>query len=401
MKKIYETLDAINKTGWVPNIKVIQGVSSDPEVTIDGKKVLLLCSANYLGLANDREVKNAMIEGIEQYGLHPTGSRLISGTQDIHLKLEKEVADFKKQESAMLFTTGTMANIGTIPALMNLPLVSILSYLKLKFFSNGSHIFSDKLNHATIIDGCKLSKGKTHVYKHIDMGDLEDKLKKVGKNDRKLIVSDGVFSMDGDIAPLPKLIELAKKYDAMLMIDDAHGTGVIGEKGGGISEYFNISEGIDIHMGTFSKSFGLLGGFIAGNKKLIDYLKISARTYIFSGALWGSISFAVLKSFEILKKDKERLNKLKKNSNYFRDGLKRIGYKVIDGDTPIIPIFIGDEIKAIKISEELLNRGILAPSVRYPAVDKGESRIRFSIISTLTREQLDKTLNTLEIIKNH
>jgi len=315
MKKIIETLNVINKSGWAPDIKVIEGISCDPIVKINKKRILLMCSANYLGYANDERLKKAVIEGINKFGLHPTGSRLISGTQDIHIKVEKAVADFKNQESSMIFTSGTHANLGTIPALMDIPLTSILSFLRYKLSSNGNYIFSDESNHATIIDGCKLSKAEKIIFKHADMDDLESKLTEVNRKNRKLIISDGVFSMDGDIAPLPKLVELAKEYNALLMIDDAHGTGVIGEHGGGTTDYYGIKEGVDVHMGTFSKSFGLLGGFIAGNKELIEYLKLSARTYIFSGAFWGSITFGVLKALELINNEDDRRKRLHEHSN--------------------------------------------------------------------------------------
>lgn len=399
MEKIKETLKEITKSGWAPDIKVIQGASSDPVVVIDGRRILLMSSANYLGLANDRELKDAVKEGIDKFGLHPSSSRLVSGTQNIHLEVEKEIAKFKNQESGMIFTSGTLANIGTIPALMDLPLMSVLSFLRYKFSSNGNYIFSDEYNHATIIDGCRLSKAETVVYKHLDMDDLESKLAEVNRKNRKLIISDGVFSMDGDIVPLPKLIEIAKEYNAMLMIDDAHGTGVIGKHGGGTADYFNIKNGVDIHMGTFSKAFGLLGGFVSGKDELIEYLKITARTYIFGGAFWGSITYAVLKALEIIKNRPELRIKLKEHSDYFRSGLKRLGLDVLGTDTPIVPIMIGDEMKAKELSETLFKRGILVPPITFPAVGKGKSRLRFSIIATLEKKHLDYVLNNLEDIK--
>ena len=400
MKKIIETLEAIQKSGWAPDIRVIKGISSEPILNIDGKRILSMCSANYLGLANDDQMKKALIEGIEKYGLHPTGSRLISGTQDIHLKVENEIAKYKNQEGSVMFNSGTHANIGIIPAITDLPLVSILSFLRYRFSSNGNYIFSDEFNHASIIDGCRLSKAEKIVYKHLDMDDLESKLAEVNRKNRKLIISDGVFSMDGDITPLPKLVELAKEYNALLMIDDAHGTGVIGKHGGGTTDFYNIKEGVDIHMGTFSKSFGLTGGFVAGSNDLVEFLKISARTYIFSGALWGSVSYAVLKALDIFKNEPERRVKLHENSNYFRDGLKRIGFNILGNNTPIIPLMIGDEMKAKEISKLLYDRGIFVPYCAFPAVEKGKSRLRFSIISTLEQKHLDYVLNNLSELKS-
>ncbi|MFH1236545.1 MAG: aminotransferase class I/II-fold pyridoxal phosphate-dependent enzyme [Parcubacteria group bacterium] len=398
MEKIRVILEGIKSRDWMPDIKVITGISSDPEVVIDGRKVLLMCSGNYLGLANDPRVKRAVVEGIEKYGLHPAGSRLVSGTQDIHLKVEKVVAQFKKQEDAMIFTTGTLANLGTIPALVDSPLMSVSDYLKSRFLPEKSFIFSDKLNHATIIDGCRISKAHVAVYQHADMKDLEAKIKNTGKG-RKLIVSDGVFSMDGDSAPLAQLVSIAREYNALLMIDDAHGTGVIGENGGGITDYFHLHDGVDIHMGTFSKAFGLLGGFIAGKGELIEYLRIAARTYVFSGAFWGSIVYAIQKSLDIIINEQERRKKLLDNAAYLRNGMKRIGYVTLGSITPIIPIMVWDEIKAKLMSEDLFQRGILCPSIRFPAVEKGKSRIRFAVMATHSQAQLDHVLNVLSELK--
>lgn len=395
MEKIREILKVIREKGLYPEIKVISGPSNTPEVTIAGKKVVLLCSANYLGLADNDEVKNAVIEGIKKYGIHPTGSQLISGTLDIHKELERKIAEFKYSEDAMIFTSGTMANMGVIPAIVNLPLISVSSYLRKKFFKKDMYIISDELNHATIIDGYRLAEAKVLSYKHCDMVDLEKKLS-LHKDKRKLIITDGVFSMDGDIAPLPAIVDLAKKYNSLLMVDDAHGTGVLGKEGRGTMEHFGLKEGVDINMGTFSKAFGILGGFITGQKDLIDYLRVTARTYIFTGGFLGGLACGVLKALEIVKTDTEQRKRLWKMSDHFRNSLKNMGFDTLNSQTPIVPIMVGQEAKAIAFTNDLFDNGIFAPCCRWPAVPKGKSRIRFALMTTHSDDQINFAL---EVIK--
>ncbi|MBU0613264.1 aminotransferase class I/II-fold pyridoxal phosphate-dependent enzyme [Patescibacteria group bacterium] len=392
---IKESLSIIREKELYPKVRVVNGISSDPEIIVEGKKVLLFCSGNYLGLANNDEIKKSIINGLEKYGIHPAGSRLISGTLDIHVKLEKKIAEFKNTESAMVFTSGTMANMGVIPALINLPNLSVYATIKKVFKRNDAAVFSDELNHATIVDGCRLANAKRTIYTHNDMNDLEKKLRS-SKEERKLIVTDGVFSMDGDIAPLPKIVNLAKKYGANIMVDDAHATGVLGKNGKGTVEHFGITSGIDIHMGTFSKAFGVMGGFIAGDQEIIDYLRIFARTYMFTGSSFGSLAMGIMKSFEIIENESERRKQLWWNTEYFRSNLHKMGYNTLNSQTPIIPIFVGDETKSIEMADELFENGIFAPCVRWPSVAKKESRIRFSLMTTHTKDNLDYALNILE-----
>lgn len=398
MEAIRKTIKFLRDRDLYPDVKVVQGVSSDPEAIIDGRKVLVFCSANYLGLANDKTLKETVIEGVRQYGLHPTGARLVSGTLDVHLQLEQATARFKDAEDSIIFTTGVLANLGTIPALTNLPPFPPSAALQSVFrrlFGSEVEIFSDELNHGSIVDGIRLAKAKRTIYRHSDMEDLKQKLHR-SRARRKLIITDGVFSMEGDIAPLPQIIALSQKHGAILMVDDAHGTGILGEKGKGSLEYFGLKEGIDVQMGTYSKALGLLGGFIAGEKALVDYLRIWARTYVFSGALWGAIAYAAIKALDTVQQDKKRRQKLWDNSEYLRGNLKKRGFDTLASkDTPIIPILIGEDEKAIQIARGLLERGILAPAIRWPAVPRGKSRIRVSVMSTHTREQMDYLLDTM------
>jgi len=402
MEAIRKVLQTIREKGLYPEIKIITGPSNLTKVTISGKEYHHFSSANYLGLANDERVNQAVIMGIKKYGIHPSGARLLSGTLDIHKELEKKIAEFKHSEGALIFSTGTMANIGVIPALMSLPVISAISLLKKKIIKKDACIFSDSLNHATIIDGCRLAKNAERViYKHRDMADLEKCLRLCRKK-RKLIVTDGVFSMNGDIAPLPKIIELSKKYNTLLMVDDAHASGVLGKMGEGTLEHFNLPNEVDISMGTFSKAFGVLGGFIAGKKDIIDYLQVTARTFIFTGAFPPALVCGILKSLEIIQSEGWRREKLWEMSDYFREKLQQMGFDTLGSETPIIPILIGEEKTAIAFADDLFSKGILAPCARWPAVAKGKSIIRFSLTSEHSYEQINYVLEiTKDLGKKH
>jgi len=401
MKKISDTLKIINEKKLYPNIGIVTGgVSSEPEFEVNGKRVLSFCSGNYLGLANNQEVKQAIIDGLNTYGIHPSGSVLISGTLAIHRELEKRVANFIGNEDAILFATSTMANMGVIPALINLPLTSLLSFFRVFFKKDGAIIFSDEFNHATVIEGCRLAKAERVLYKHCDMNDLESKLKK-NRSKRKLIVSDGIFSMDGDIAPLKDLVALAKKYGAILMIDDAHSTGVLGKHGRGIMEHFGLKDGVDIIVTTFSKAVGVVGGAAIASADIVKYFRVSAKTYIFSGAFLGGLAQGILKSLEIIENDKIRRKKLWENTNYLKHELEKAGLNTLKSKTPIIPILIGEEKKAIGMSNDLFERGILSPPIRWPAVPHGESRMRFTLTPNYSKKQLDKLVTNLTELGKH
>lgn len=397
MQYIKRVINEIKKQGYYPDIKVINGKSSTSEITIEGKKLIQFSSANYLGFANNVAIKQAVIEGMDHYDLHPTSSSLVSGTLDIHKELEKKIALIKGTEDAMIFITGTMANIGVLPAFVNLPLISISSVFKNIFKLDKTVIFSDELNHATIIDGCRLSKAKIEIYKHNDLNDLEKKIKQ-HKKKRKLIVTDGVFSMDGDIAKLKEIVALSKEYKSNIMVDDAHGTGVLGKYGKGTIEHLGINSGINIHMGTFDKALGLLGAFIAGDKDLIDYLRISSRTSIFTGAFWGAISNGIIKSLELSNSSYHLREKLWSNSQYLRDSFLKMGFNTLNSQNPIpiIPILIGKDEIAISFARDLFNFGIMAPCIRWPAVRKDKAIIRISTIATHEKKHLEYLLEIFE-----
>lgn len=351
----------------------------DKFTTIDGKDVLLMSSNNYLGLCSNEEVKMASIEAINKYGLGSGGSRLTTGSYDLHKKLEEEISKLKNVEAALIFNTGYMANVGVISAICD----------------ENYYIFSDELNHASIIDGCRLSKAKTIVYKHNDMKDLESKIR---SNNPKfgMIVTDSVFSMDGDIVKLPEVIEIAKKYNLLTLVDDAHATGVIGKTGRGSSEYFNCKP--DIIIGTLSKAIGSEGGFVCANKDIIDYIKNKARSFIFSTALSPAVINGAIKSLNIIEKNPELVKKLNDNINYMCKSLRDIGFN-INSKSPIIPILIGKEEIALEFSKMLLEEGIYIPAIRYPTVKRGKAILRLTLMSTHDFKDLDFVLDKIKSIK--
>lgn len=399
-KKIKEILKVVREKELYPEIKVVEGgISSKPEFITAGKKILSFCSFDYLGLANNEEVKKSICEGLNQHGIHPCGAVLISGTLKIHRKLEREVADFLGKEDAMIFHTTTMANIGVIPALVNLPLNTFFSFFKIPFKTlNDPVLFSDEFNHATIIEGCRLAKAEKVVYKHCDMNDLEKKLKKHRRRERKLILTDGVFSIDGDIAPLKDIIDLAKKYEAMVFIDDVNATGILGENGKGTMEYLGIKEGIDIIVTGFSKCFGIVGGVALASKEIIDYLRATAKTYVFSGGFLGALALGILKALEIIQKSKMERVKVWENAKYLKNRLQEAGFNTLNSETPIISILIGDEKIAINMARDLFNQDILSMPMRWPSVPHGQARMRFIVTIHHSKEQIDRLVENLIVV---
>lgn len=403
LDKLKEVLDIAKKKEILPKVYTIKGPSTNPEIEVffgnETKKSLMFSSNNYLGIANDERVKGAVIRGIEKYGMGSGGSRLVSGNIDIQEELERQIAEFKGYEAAITFSTGYMANTGGIPAILNPPVLSFIDILNEKIFKlNTPVVFSDEFNHASIVDACRMSKSKRIIYKHKDLKDLAHKLKSVGRRKRKLIVTDGVFSMDGDIAPLEGIMDLAEKYQAAVMVDDAHATGVLGDEGRGTMEYFNLKREPEIMMGTFTKAFGAVGGFIAGSKDLINYLRVTARTYIFSAPIPPAIVAGILEALTIIKEEK-RHKKLFENINYIKPKLKGLGCNILESETQIIPIIIGKEDKATKVSKKLIEEGIFVPAILWPAVPKEMSRLRVTIMSTHQREHLDTFFEKVKKVK--
>ncbi|MDK2886250.1 MAG: glycine C-acetyltransferase [Thermosipho sp. (in: thermotogales)] len=351
-------------------------------LVIKGKKVLNLCSNNYLGFANEERLKKAAIDAINKWGVGPGAVRTIAGTFSIHEELEETLAKFKKVEATLFLQSGFVANQAVIPAITN----------------EEDAILSDELNHASIIDGVRLSKAKRFVWKHRDIKDLEEKLKEANEMGarRKLIITDGVFSMDGDLAPLPEIVELAEKYNAMVMVDDAHGEGVLGSHGRGIVDHFDLHGRVDIEIGTLSKAFGVLGGYVAGKKELIEYLKQKARPFLFSSPLSPADTAAALEATKILQESDERVKKLWNNANYFKNEMKKLGFDTGESETPITPVMLYDAKLSTQFSKELFEEGIFAQSIGYPTVPKGKARIRVMISAVHTKEDLDFALEKFE-----
>ncbi|MCQ6276062.1 8-amino-7-oxononanoate synthase [Bacillus sp. V3B] len=351
-----------------------------PEMVIDGRSQIVFSSNNYLGLANDQRLVYAAETTLHEFGVGSSGSRLTTGHTDWHQKLEEKIARFKQTEAALLFSSGFLANVGVLSSLPE----------------KGDVILSDQFNHASIIDGCRLSKADTVVYNHIDMNHLEEKLKETASYQRRFIVTDGVFSMDGTIAPLDQMVRLAKQYDAYVIVDDAHATGVLGEKGRGTSEYFGVYP--DVVIGTLSKAIGTEGGFVAGSKVLIDFLLNHARTFIFQTAMPPSICAASHTALEIIEESNEKRQLLFSNVNKIKNSLEEMGYKVKGDLTPIIPVIIGDPKDAVIFAEKLQENGIYAPAIRPPTVPNGESRIRLTVTSAHGSKEIDYLLECFHFI---
>ncbi|PWR74251.1 8-amino-7-oxononanoate synthase [Methanospirillum lacunae] len=378
IKDAKSRIDEIQRSGKYRQLRLVEQTSG-PEMVMDGKKLLNFASNNYLGLSNHPVICQRASDSIATWGTGSGASRLITGNTSIHEELEKKIADFKKQESSVVFNCGYMANVGGITALTDKDCI----------------IYSDSLNHASIIDGARLSKAKIVVYDHCDLRDLEAKIRAHGKTGG-LIVSDGVFSMDGDIAPVPELAEISSQYECALMIDDAHGTGVLGKAGRGVCEYFNLDDGVDLHMGTLSKALGSEGGFIAGSDLLAEILRNVARPFIFSTALTPSSIAASSAAIDILLEENWRIRKLSDNSRYLREGIQSMGLDVPDGITPIIPVIIGKNDDTVLFSSILEQEGIFSPAIRPPTVPEGSGRIRLTVMATHTRDHLDQAISSFE-----
>ena len=357
-------------------------------LNVDGRKVLNMCSNNYLGLCFDEELKQAAIEGIKKWGVGPGAVRSIAGTLDLHNELERELAQFKKVEATLVVQSGFNANQAVIG-----PIVS-----------EEDAILSDELNHASIIDGVRLTKAKRYVWKHKDVADLEEQLKaaKADGARRMLIITDGVFSMDGDLAPLPEIVEKAEKYGAIVMVDDAHGEGVVGSNGRGIVDHFHLHGRVDIEVGTLSKAFGIVGGFIAGKKALIDYLKQKARPFLFSSSLSPAETAAATAAVRKLSSTDELVKTLWNNAEYFKERLKSLGFDTGHSETPITPVMLYDAKLSSSFSKRLFEEGIFASSIGFPTVPRGKARLRIMISAAHSRKDLDFAISKFEMIgKEH
>ena len=375
---VKDELEALKRDGLYNAIRTLEGPQG-PWVTINGQAMLNFCSNNYLGLAADPRLKQAAQEAIEKYGVGPGAVRSIAGTMTLHQKLEEALARFKKAPAVISFQSGFAANLAVIPALVG----------------KGDTIYSDSLNHASIIDGCRLSRAEIKVYDHCDMESLEERLKEPAAG-RKLIITDGVFSMDGDIAPLPEIVELAEKYGAITMVDDAHGEGVLGTNGRGIVDHFGLHGRVDVEVGTLSKALGVVGGYVAGAPELIEYLAQRGRPFLFSSAVTPADVAAAIAAVEILDSDDQLVQKLWANARYFKSHIKELGFDIGRSETPITPVMIGEAAAAGEFSRRLFAEKVFAQSIGYPTVPRGKARIRVMVSASHSREDLDYGIAAFE-----
>jgi len=374
----FTTAYELQKKGVYPYFRVIESAQG-PEVIMNGKKLIMIGSNNYLGLTNHPKVKEAAINAIKKYGTGCAGSRFLNGTLDIHIELEEKLAKFMRKESALIFSTGFQVNLGVISSLIGKDDVVII----------------DKMDHASIVDGCRLSFGEVKRYKHNDIEDLERVLKECNGKP-KLVIVDGVFSMEGDIAKLPEVVKLCKKYGARLMVDDAHGIGVLGQTGRGTSEHFGVEEDIDLVMGTYSKSLASIGGFIAGARDVINYIKHFGRAFIFSASPPPASVAAVSAAIDIIENEPERREQLWRNTNKMLKSFRELGFDIGVAETPIIPVIVGEDELAFKFVMMLQEEGIFANVAVSPAVPPGKALIRTSYMATHTDEHLDRVLEAFK-----
>lgn len=374
-------LEDLKAKGLFSTIDTLEG-GNGPVITVNDKKMINLASNNYLGFATRPELIEADVEATKHYGAGAGAVRTINGTLDIHIKLEEKIAEFKGTEAAIAFQSGFNCNMGAISAVMK----------------KGDAILSDELNHASIIDGCRLSGAKIIRIKHQDMADLEEKAKAAtesGEYNKVMYITDGVFSMDGDVAKIPEIVEICEKYNIITYVDDAHGTGVMG-KGAGTVKQFGMQDHIDFQMGTLSKGIGVVGGYVAGSKELITWLKSQARPFLFSTSLTPGAAGACIKAIELIQEHPEYVEKLWDNANYFKQELKRIGYDIGHAETPITPVIVGDERLAQEFSKKLLENGVYVKPIVYPTVPLGTGRVRNMPNAGHTKEMLDDAIKVYE-----
>ncbi len=373
---IDEQLARLKETGLFVNIRTIDS-PMDAWVTIDGRHLLNFCANNYLGLANHPRLKKAAQAAIDTYGIGPGAVRTIAGTLSLHVELEQQLARFKKAEACITFQSGFMANLAVIPALVG----------------HDDVIFSDELNHASIIDSCRLSRARVVRYAHNDVDDLQRKIAETAEYGHRLIVTDGVFSMDGDIAPLDEICQVAQQHDILLMVDDAHGEGVLGQGGRGIVDHFGLHGQVDIEVGTLSKAFGVVGGLVAGKQSIVDWLRQRGRPFLFSSAMTVPDVAACIEATKILQESTQLVDKLWANARLFQQEMKQLGFDTGQTQTPIVPVMLGDAPLAQQFSRRLFEEGLFAMAIGYPTVPQGKARVRVMNSAAHSRADLEQALD--------
>ncbi len=372
----------LREQGLYQKLRILEG-EQRPLARFDGREVINLSSNNYLGLTTHPKLKRRALEAIERFGVGSGAVRTIAGTMTLHMELEKKIAEFKQVEGAVVFQSGFTANAGTVQAIIG----------------PDDFIISDELNHASIIDGCRLSKAQIRRFPHKDCGGCEKVLQSLtGQKGRKLLITDGVFSMDGDIAPLPQLVELAERYGCIMMIDDAHASGVLGRNGRGTVDHFSLHGRVDIQVGTLSKAIGALGGYVCSTHGAIEFLYHRARPFLFSTSHPPSVAATCLAAFELLDEEPQLVAKLWENTRFFKRGLSNLGFDTGASETPITPVMVGDAALAHQFSRELFEAGVFAQGIGYPTVPQGKARIRTIVTASHTREELERALEILETV---
>jgi len=375
---IQDEINTLESLGIYRLLKTVESPQGS-SIFLEGKEVLNFCSNDYLGLANDARIKAAAIDAIEKYGFGSGASRLVCGNMNPHENLEIELAKFKNTQSALVYSSGYMANTGIISAIMD----------------RQGIVLSDRLNHASIVDGIILSRARLLRYPHADMQALEEMLKKTPQSQHKLIVTDSVFSMDGDRAPLKEIVDIAARYDALVMVDEAHGFGVLGNHGGGLVEELGLGDKVDIQMGTLSKAAGCFGAYVCGKNMLREYLINKSRSFIYTTAMPPALAQAARAALQIIREESQLRRQLHQNAQYLRDGIKALGFDTMNSSTAIIPLLVKDSKQAVALSRQLLEQGIFVQAIRPPTVPVGSARLRFTVMATHTRENLDQLLNVL------
>jgi glycine C-acetyltransferase len=373
---LHDQLEQWRQEGTYQRLRILQSESA-AESRFDGKQVINLASNNYLGLTTHPKLRAAAIAAVEKFGVGSGAVRTISGTMSIHMELEERIAAFKHSEACVVFQSGFAANAGTVSALL----------------TPEDHIISDELNHASIIDGCRLSRAKIHVFPHKDVAAAEKILSELDSaTGRKLLITDGVFSMDGDIGALPGLTAAAEKHSAIMMVDDAHSSGVLGRNGRGTIDHFNLHGRVQVQVGTLSKAIGVLGGYVCGSRDLIEFLYHRARPFLFSTSHPPAVAAACLAAFDVLEQEPERIDALWDNTRYFKKGLTEAGFNTGISETPITPVIVGEAAAAHQLSRELFAAGVLATGIGFPTVAKGKARVRTIVTATHTKAELDQAL---------
>jgi len=379
---LHDQLQQWRADGTYQRLRILESESA-AESRFDGKQVINLASNNYLGLTTHPKLREAALDAIKKYGVGSGAVRTISGTMSIHIQLEERIADFKNVEACVVFQSGFAANAGTVSAIL----------------TPEDHIVTDELNHASIIDGCRLSRAKIHVFPHKDVAAAEMLLSELDSTPgRKLLITDGVFSMDGDIGPLPGLVEAAEKHGAIMMVDDAHASGVLGRAGRGTIDHFGLDGRVHVQVGTLSKAIGVLGGYVCGSRDLIEFLYHRARPFLFSTSHPPAVAAACLAAFDVLEQEPERIEKLWNNTKYFKQGLSDAGFNTGISETPITPVIVGEAALAHQLSRELFEEGVLATGIGFPTVAKGKARVRTIVSATHTTEELDRALEAFRTV---